>query len=454
MFYMERGMIESNLKIRYNFINTNILNVDKKVDTSTVNSALKDVVNEIVESESFKFNITKIENGEETSCKNNTYNLVGYGVDIITNTYEQGEFSLKSNESAIFTNQFDSSQILFISEEEDSNYSTDITLMRQSDVVKKIDGNKTEPFNPVNHDLTEGINRVIFTNKVNTGNINISKKVTEYVENYFDNYENDKFTFQVKLRNIFTNTGEQDYKTYNLEYSINGEDKISDNGLIEMSVGDTVIVKNIPVGTEYLIEEVNMPDKYKLESANGYSGVVNNEGTNADFTNGAKNEIYKIVLVKSIDEKYYPSDDNLTANDSYENLTNVEQSFLFTITRYDLPSDDPNRKVLDTFYEVISFNKGDELTKSRVLANLPKGYYEIKEDTSWSWKYDFKNVTVSPQGKSSCDKDNAMAIDIDLGYSIKTDPTVTFENNKKYSNKSHEDIPEGDSDIEVNTLKK
>ena len=47
MFYMERGMWESNMKVRFNFPDENQLSVEKQVDTSDVNSLFKDVFNDL-----------------------------------------------------------------------------------------------------------------------------------------------------------------------------------------------------------------------------------------------------------------------------------------------------------------------------------------------------------------------------------------------------------------------
>ena len=47
MFYMERGMWESNMKVRFNFPDENQLSVEKKVDTSDVNSLFKDVFDDL-----------------------------------------------------------------------------------------------------------------------------------------------------------------------------------------------------------------------------------------------------------------------------------------------------------------------------------------------------------------------------------------------------------------------
>ena len=47
MFYMERGMWESNMKVRFNFPDENQLSVEKHVDTSDVNSLFKDVFNDL-----------------------------------------------------------------------------------------------------------------------------------------------------------------------------------------------------------------------------------------------------------------------------------------------------------------------------------------------------------------------------------------------------------------------
>ena len=43
MFYMERGMWESNMKVTFNFPDENQLQVEKQVDTTGVNSLFSDL---------------------------------------------------------------------------------------------------------------------------------------------------------------------------------------------------------------------------------------------------------------------------------------------------------------------------------------------------------------------------------------------------------------------------
>lgn len=97
IFYMERGMIESNLKIAFNMQPvTHSLVVEKDVDTAAVNSGLQETVEDADE-----FDISLSAAGTPASDK--TYQLNGGE----KKTDENGTLTLKDSEQALFRKQFD-----------------------------------------------------------------------------------------------------------------------------------------------------------------------------------------------------------------------------------------------------------------------------------------------------------------------------------------------------------
>lgn len=451
LFYMERGMIESNMKIRYNFKNNNMIQVGKKVDNSQVNEGLIEATNAVISKDDFDFNIMSVsDEDEDTPIGNFQYKLN----DSSKVTTEDGGFNLKDKDNALFVNAIEHKSAFRVKEAKDIRYDTSIKI-KNGQGENQLSGTDTGKVYCLGDNSLLEKSSIEFTNKVKTGDLTITKDVDEYVKDRFNGYENDEFIFQVKLKDIFGDTTlNKEYTAYNLAYSVDGgETQVSEDGKIKLKVGQVAKISGIPLGTKYVIEEIGYPDRYSVKDKYNTEGTITEEVvTNSKITNGASKEIYNLVIRKTIDDKYYNAKDNYSCNETYAGLTDVEQSFIFTIKQYDKPYDDPERKLVNEFKEVISFNNSDSLSKEKIVKGLPKGYYEVSEDTDWSWKYEFKSVSVNDRGASLYSY--AKAENIDLGYSIKKDPTVEFVNSIKYSKEEHNKVPEGDTAIEKNVLKK
>ena len=453
MYYMERGMIESNMKVRFNFINTDTLSLEKNVDTSDVNSALISDVKDIAANEDFEFTLEKKEGSEFKSVANKNYIINSSSED--SNSYmtdANGKLTLKDGQQADFIAEFKKNDILRVCETYNDKYLTNVDVYSGDKIIKSVEGTDTGEFSFSTDTGRDVFKKIVYTNKINTESININKKLAQYAADNIDGSQDTEFSFQVKLKNIWGNNNGTDYTAYPVEYTVNGVNKTANDGIIKIKAGETATITGIPVGTSYLIEEVNIPEGYELAESNNTEGTVTSDSKNKDvmFVNG--NTMYELILQKTIDNKYYKSDDKFSDNETYEDLTSCNQSFLFTINQYDLAGN-----YVDTFYEVISFDKNDGLTKQRVIKDLPAGYYEVIEDTEWSWKYKFMNATVSPadeQTEVEYNDKNAKVSKVYLGYKIKTTPIVEFKNALKYTDKTHDETPEGDTDIETNTLKK
>lgn len=109
VFYMERGMIESNLKVGFNFEPiTDSLDVTKKVDTSNVNPKLQTAVKN---ADDFGFAIQ--ENGTDVSNKKYKYSDNG----TINNAKTNGNTAtLSDSDSASFNSQFTIDSTLTVTE--------------------------------------------------------------------------------------------------------------------------------------------------------------------------------------------------------------------------------------------------------------------------------------------------------------------------------------------------
>lgn len=82
-----------------------------------------------------------------------------------------------------------------------------------------------------------------------------------------------------------------------------------------------------------------------------------------------------------------------TINDQYTSeytasKINSNQTFIFKIKQFAVNADGSKGGLVRTFYQTISFNANEtETSKSALISELEKGYYEVTEETKWSTKY-------------------------------------------------------------------
>lgn len=108
----------------------------------------------------------------------------------------------------------------------------------------------------------------------------------------------------------------------------------------------------------------------------------------------------QLQITKKIDQQY-----------STISQINSNQTFVFKIEQYGVNEDGTKGELVNTFYETIQFvanEKNSELS-SAVITDLPKGYYTITEEESWSGKY--KNISV----KDNYNKNLVEATDLYIG---------------------------------------
>lgn len=202
IFYMERGMIESNLKIRFNMQPLDHEFVaEKDVNVENVNEGLQDTVENADE-----FNVDLSVNGTAASGKTYQKN------DETTGTTDgDGGFTLRDGDQAVFRKQFDDNIAQEFTAQESTvadgksylSYDTTWTVVDLENNDKEIKaGNTTTATFTYNKtagdDFTPVRNKLTYVNTPQTGTLRVTK---ETVDKENAGYEDDhtEFSFQIML---------------------------------------------------------------------------------------------------------------------------------------------------------------------------------------------------------------------------------------------------------------
>lgn len=307
IFYMERGMFESNCMMSFSMtIPENNVVVDKEVDTSGVNAGLASSsrFKSLVASESFDF--TAYEGGD--AKKDTEYSLSDSvsGISSQTTDSSTGAFMLKDKQSADFTTKFTTGSNIYVNEAyrstnklkydtkwkvldvannntvlgstdtlSSSEKTTYATKTKEYTLIDSSTGATTDDYAELQYD---------FTNKIQTAPLSITKTVRDYnniVIGSNSELKDDTFTATVM---VDLNDGDG-YKTYPLTYSYS--DGGSGSGsTVQLKHGRTVTIQGIPVGAKYKVEE-DVPSKY-TNAAPSVSGTMAASGATASFINTEK----------------------------------------------------------------------------------------------------------------------------------------------------------------------
>lgn len=317
MFYMERGLIESNLQVEFSFTPVdNKLTTTKTVNTVNVNDGIKDAV---AAADSFTF--TNVNNGSS----NTGYSPLGSKEYFHTEksgptssmvSGTDGSYSMKNGSSAVFTNITDVGNWLTVSESMNDSFikysSSTYSVTDVNNGIQKGSGSGTSANflfkNEVNEKHATDY-KVDFVNTPQLSNLDVSKSAFDKDGNPITNVS---YNFTVYL----SFDGGVTYNHYPLDYTINGAGYTADNGTFALKGGETAVFPNIPVGTKYKIVEEANPD-YTVTST-GETGTVNDSDAVAKFVN------------KEIDK----SDVHVTLNaaKTLDGTTPDVNTFVFTLT--------------------------------------------------------------------------------------------------------------------------
>lgn len=264
MFYMERGMIDSNMSVSFNFSPIpSGLTLSKDVNTAPVNDGLKSVV-ETKDNFDFKvvdtdqrteYKYEKDYDGTRTESKTTTNGVVeGLADNVYAKNFEYTEADDNGNKGLIIGTGFT------ITETENSNYNTrwfvtDIstgkTTNRGDELVSTFKlGDDKSGLTKVNYNVN-------FVNTPKVGTVNIAKKWAGVVPETLKDYA---FPFKVEV-DLDGPADTYGYSTYALEYTVDGTKYETDaNGNFTLKSGQTAAFEGIPTGAKVKVTETKTTD--------------------------------------------------------------------------------------------------------------------------------------------------------------------------------------------------
>ena len=273
MYYMERGMWDSNMSISYSFVTLpSGLTLSKTLDTKDVNAGLKNAVQGL---DNFDFNIQtrnlKAREANYSDVDNLGYTLYDYN----DNTYPG---QVAKNSTATFSSSYYASEFIDTTDKDNSSAfyagtGFKITESIPKDTILQYDENKTSwgvydsvtsreaiknqkgtvatfDMGDANSSEMDVVNRYVnFVNTPKVGSLSVEKI-------YNGTAPKDKtfgFTVMVDL------TGHDYYDPYELEYTGSQTGITDKNGHFTLKAGETITFAGIPAGATYKVVE-DKPD--------------------------------------------------------------------------------------------------------------------------------------------------------------------------------------------------
>ena len=313
MYYMERGMWDSNMSISYSFVPLpSGLTLSKTLDTTDVNAGLKNAVQGL---DNFDFKIQKKNLKTDEANYSDVENL-GYTL------YDYDDRTFPGQEAKDSTATFSSSYFAsdFINTKDKNNSSAfyagtgfQITESIPQGTKLKYDTSKTRwgvydsitsraaievgkgavaTFNMGDDTSSEMdvVNRYVnFVNTPKVGSLSVAKKYEGYAP------ENETFGFTV----LVDLTGHDYYDSYKLEYTGTQNGTTDENGHFTLKVGDTVTFAGIPAGATYKVVEDSPQagDTWVQETTSDVTGKIEADVTSAAVvTNKTKTTVKDYVI--------------------------------------------------------------------------------------------------------------------------------------------------------------
>lgn len=333
MFYMERGMIDSNMSVSFNFSPIpSGLTLSKDVNTAPVNDGLKSVV-ETKDNFDFKvvdtdqrteYKYEKDYDGTRTESKTTTNGVVeGLADNVYAKNFEYTEKDEDGNKGLIIGTDFT------ITETENSNYNTRwfVTDISTGNTIKKDDGLTSKfTLGDASSGLTKVNYNVNFVNTPKVGTVNITKAWKGDIP---DTLKKTEFPFKVEV-DLDGAADTYGYSTYALKYIVDGQEFYTDaDGSFNLKCDQTAAFEGIPTGATVKVTETKTTDSKSWEVSGSDEAVskpvTETSNETLTITNATKTKTSdKVIYVEAKkDTLYQPADvkTGYTVSDMSNGLT-------------------------------------------------------------------------------------------------------------------------------------
>lgn len=395
MFYMERGMIESNLKFGFNFSPVgNQFTTENHVDTANVNEGLKSAV-----AAADTFTYTHKTNGSASANKTYTHSKDGS-----KSTNSNGQYVVNDSERAAFADQFTVGSTFNVAESYNSNLQYDTTYIvtdqKTGATISSGTRTGTGDFNFNTTDTAKFAKTDIllsYTNTPKVGDVDVNKIVQNEAgtEITSDTTEFDA-TVEVSLNGT-------NYARYPLQYTVDNDSTVytlTSGGRLangaKLKAGRTLHFKGLPIGAEVKVTE---------DTVAKYDTTVQVTGGTSQATSSAEVAVTDTTQTITFTNKKQATTpvkvQHLLHSDSPENSTD---KLYTTINVYkngvlkDTICSDEDTSTIPAVVPAQYIVKNEGYTFTVKLTTKPKASYKFNDfydndETKTLGNGDFKNFT-------------------------------------------------------------
>lgn len=314
MFYMERGMIDSNMSVSFNFSHIpSGLTLSKDVNTASVNDGLKSVVET---KDNFDFTVTDTDtrteytyekdyDGTRTEKKTTTNGVVeGLADNVYAKNFAYKDADDDGNTGLKIGTDFT------ITETENSNYDTRwfVTDISTGETKDRGDGLVSNfKLGDATSDVTKVNYNVNFVNTPKVGTVNITKAWNGTVP---ETLKEEAFPFKVEV-DLDGAAKKDEYSTYALKYTVDGNEFYTDaDGNFKLKCDQTAAFEGIPTGATVKVTETTTTDSKSWEVSGSDEAVskpvTETSNETLTITNATKTKTSdKVIYVEAGKDTFY-----------------------------------------------------------------------------------------------------------------------------------------------------